>query len=83
MEFYNFQIKVYNTDLSESTSITEFEGHKSYINSIAFDPDGNLLASASDDLTCRIWNTKFSSENNKLDFKIDLKSPGNLKLEDR
>ncbi|XP_059487188.1 nucleoporin Nup37 [Neocloeon triangulifer] len=69
-------IKLYKTDLSESVTITDLEGHQSYINAMAFEPDGNLIASVSDDLTCRIWNTRDESEHQKPEIKINLKSPG-------
>jgi len=73
--FLNFQIKVFKSDLADNTTVTEFAGHQSYINSVAFEPDGNLLASASDDLTCRVWNIKEVSGRNE-EFKVDLESPG-------
>lgn len=34
------------------------EGHKSYINAVSYEPEGELLASASDDHTCKLWAIK-------------------------
>ena len=44
-------------DLGKDT-VTAFRGHRGQINSIAFSPDGELLASGSDDWTFRLWDVK-------------------------
>ncbi|XP_065351372.1 nucleoporin Nup37 [Cloeon dipterum] len=69
-------IKVYKTDLGESTSVVDLEGHQDYINAVAFEPEGSLLASASDDLTCRVWTARDASDYRPLECKFHLNSPG-------
>ena len=42
-------------------------GHKDYVRSIAFSPDGKVLVSGSDDLSLRIWEVETSLEIKKID----------------
>jgi len=49
------------------------EGHKDYMNAISYEPEGELLASVSDDHTCKLWAVK---ENQKCVSTFYLTSPG-------
>lgn len=49
------------------------EGHKDYINSICYEPEGDILASVSDDHTCKLWDVK---EDKKCNVTFYLTSPG-------
>jgi WD40 repeat protein len=49
--------KITLMDNKFSTIIKEVERHQSFINEIAWSPNGKLLASASDDKSVRIWRT--------------------------
>ena len=49
-------IKLWNTTTGEN--VTTFEGHLTLIHSLAFSPDGTLLASCSYDGTILLWDTK-------------------------
>nr|XP_033335091.1 nucleoporin Nup37 [Megalopta genalis]XP_033335092.1 nucleoporin Nup37 [Megalopta genalis]XP_033335093.1 nucleoporin Nup37 [Megalopta genalis]XP_033335094.1 nucleoporin Nup37 [Megalopta genalis] len=50
----DFKIRLYCSNMSDST-IWEMEGHKDYVNSICYETEGKILASVSDDHTCKLW----------------------------
>ncbi|XP_012265130.1 nucleoporin Nup37 [Athalia rosae] len=69
----DFKIRLYNSNLNELNTYQVLEGHKDYVNSIAFEPEGDILASVSDDHTCKLWDIK---EDNKCHVTFYLTSPG-------
>ncbi|KAJ8675734.1 hypothetical protein QAD02_011520 [Eretmocerus hayati] len=69
----DFKIRLYNSDLGEKNLYEVLEGHTSYVNDIAYDPEGELLASISDDNTCKLWSIK---EEQKCILTFHLRAPG-------
>ena len=42
-------------DVTNFTCLKTFEGHSSYVSSVAYSPDGTKIISGSDDKTIKIW----------------------------
>jgi len=51
--------------------LQKLEGHTDWVNSVAFSPDGQLLASVSDDQTVRLWNPATGEQLQKLEGHTD------------
>jgi len=51
--------------------LQKLEGHTSWVNSVAFSPDGQLLASGSGDETVRLWNPATGEQLQKLEGHTD------------
>ncbi|XP_046673013.1 nucleoporin Nup37 [Homalodisca vitripennis] len=66
-------VYIYSSNMADKTKNQILKGHNSYVNSLAYEPSGELLASASDDLTCRLWAVK---EGYTCQSMFVLKSPG-------
>lgn len=58
----DFILRIYRSDLQNSDTIQQLKGHTSYINDVAWEPEGEYLASVSDDHTCIIWNARDNFE---------------------
>ncbi len=51
--------KVFNKDVASTIQMPHtLKGHKDWVNSVAFSPDGNLIASGSEDNSIKLWNAK-------------------------
>ena len=55
------------TPLTWSLELQKLEGHTESVTAVAFSQDGSLLASASEDLTVRLWNPATGQEVQKLE----------------
>ncbi|XP_038073500.1 nucleoporin Nup37-like [Patiria miniata] len=50
------KIRLFTSDMKEQDVMELMDGHVDYINALAFEPtEGQLIASVSDDHTCRVW----------------------------
>ncbi|XP_030374571.1 nucleoporin Nup37 [Scaptodrosophila lebanonensis] len=57
------ELKLVHSDLNQYNRIQSLKGHTDYINDVAWVCDGELLASVSDDFTCKFWNVSTNLEN--------------------
>ena len=46
-------------NVESQTVIATFEGHSECVNSVAFNHNGTILASGSEDKTIKLWNVEF------------------------
>ncbi|XP_043471472.1 nucleoporin Nup37 [Leptopilina heterotoma] len=70
----DFKIRRYNSNLSDENTYEILDGHKDYVNAISYEPEGDLLASVSDDHTCKLWAVK--EDEQKCISTFCLNSPG-------
>uniref|UniRef100_A0AAG5DLV7 Nucleoporin Nup37 n=1 Tax=Anopheles atroparvus TaxID=41427 RepID=A0AAG5DLV7_ANOAO len=54
----DYRIRVFKSDLEENDTVQILEGHRSYVNHVSWDHDGEFLASCSDDKSCILWKCK-------------------------
>ncbi|KAK0095844.1 hypothetical protein PV326_007210 [Microctonus aethiopoides] len=69
----DFKIRIYNSNLNDINVYEILEGHKDYVNDISYESEGVLIASVSDDHTCKLWAVK---EDQKCVSTFYLTSPG-------
>ncbi len=66
---YGASIKLW--DVETGQQLKSLEGHNSSVNSVAFSPDGKLLASASVDKTIKLWNVETGEQVKSLEGNAD------------
>lgn len=59
----DFLLRIFRTDLQNADTVQCLKGHSNYVNDIAWDSEGEFLASVSDDYTCKIWSSESNYEN--------------------
>jgi WD40 repeat protein/DNA replication protein DnaC len=76
-------LKLWN--INSGTLLASFQGHTHWINSVAFSPDSQFIASASDDRTIKLWNKSgqliqtFTGHNKEVNsISFNPKDPGQL-----
>ena len=65
----NTVIKLWN--LEDNNTATELRGHRGIVNSVAFSPDGKLLASGCDDWTFKLWDVRTQQNTATLEHIAD------------
>ena len=60
-----------NTPTGEPTLVARLTGHTDWVYSVAFSPDGSILASGSSDNTVRLWDTQTSNHLRTLEGHTD------------
>ncbi|MBD2496232.1 serine/threonine-protein kinase [Nostoc sp. FACHB-280] len=61
--YFQYFSKINTSEVSESVDQPKtFRGHASDVNSVAFAPNGRILASGSDDKTIKLWNLATGTE---------------------
>lgn len=61
-------LDIFRTDLGQFNTVQKLRGHTDYINDVSWVCEGELLASVSDDFTCRFWTT--SDEQNVITLRL-------------
>ncbi|XP_033113860.1 nucleoporin Nup37-like [Anneissia japonica] len=52
----DFRLRLFTSDLKEDNTVQVLDGHSDYINEVGIETlEGDLIASVSDDCTCRTW----------------------------
>lgn len=72
----DFQLRIIKSDMLNDDTVTTFSGHSNYINSVSWEPEGDYIASVSDDHTVKIWTTKHTDSTDKCIVTFYLSSPG-------
>ena len=72
LNIYGLDQGIYaNTPADEPTLIARLTGHTDWVYSVAFSPDGSILASGSWDKTVRLWDTQTSNHLRTLEGHTD------------